>query len=244
MKIFLRTLYAIILILISTNLFTAIPTEPKLTCEGFFEASVSKCNDTLITHLANVFKEKSVKYAVIGGYSMLIHGIQRQPTDIDIIIPRTRGSFNHLQDVMTSIGFRSSLPIELNMKLDEHAGFNPESSLDFDFEVRSRGSTHLWDRSSLSLQTKKHSNMIYDFISSQKFRKSFLVWEFYKIDNPGIIVDVIATFDLSQLSTVNKTFRNTEIVVVSKEDLIYLKKTSPIVRDKDLRDIEMLKKSR
>lgn len=71
-------------------------------------------------------------------------------------------------------------------------------------------------------------------------KRNLIAWSFYNPRNPLEIVDIIITENLDDCTTVNKTLDGQKIKVLSKTDLIRMKKKSG--RPQDLIDIEALEK--
>ncbi len=67
-----------------------------------------------------------------------------------------------------------------------------------------------------------------------------IAWNFYNPIKPSQQVDIIITHDLSTLDFVTVNYQQTPIRIISKKDLIQMKKQSG--RQQDLLDIEALEK--
>ncbi|MCF6300675.1 MAG: hypothetical protein L3J52_06115 [Proteobacteria bacterium] len=70
--------------------------------------------------------------------------------------------------------------------------------------------------------------------------RNLIAWNFYNPTEPSEQVDIIITHDLSKLNFITVDYQNTPIKVISKKDLIQMKKDSG--RAQDLLDIEALEK--
>lgn len=90
------------------------------------------------------------------------------------------------------------------------------------------------------------SKLPIDAVSVYKFRdeyinnRNLLAWNFYNPDNPTDQVDILITHDVSDFKSEKFRVGDFEVKVISKNDLIKMKKASG--RDKDLLDIKELKK--
>jgi hypothetical protein len=79
-----------------------------------------------------------------------------------------------------------------------------------------------------------------------KFRKEYIenrnliAWSFYNPANLMEVVDIIITENLDNFKTVEKKLSNFKLKILSKADLILMKKKSG--RKQDLADIEVLEK--
>lgn len=70
--------------------------------------------------------------------------------------------------------------------------------------------------------------------------RNLIAWNFYNPIHPSEQVDIIITHDLAKLKSINIKYQDTMIKVLSKKDLIQMKKDSG--REQDLFDIEALEK--
>ena len=70
--------------------------------------------------------------------------------------------------------------------------------------------------------------------------RNLIAWNFYNPIKPSQQVDIIITHDLSKLDFVTINYQHTPIRIISKKDLIQMKKQSG--RQQDLLDIEALEK--
>lgn len=71
-------------------------------------------------------------------------------------------------------------------------------------------------------------------------RRNLVAWNFINAKNPTEVVDVIITYDVTELDTVDIQFEDVKIPVVSKQALINMKKAS--ARPQDLVDVTALQK--
>ena len=81
---------------------------------------------------------------------------------------------------------------------------------------------------------------IFNFKDEYINNRSLIAWNFYNPIKPSEQVDIIITHDLSGYRTINSSYQNTVIKVLSKKDLIQMKKDSG--RAQDLMDVEALEK--
>ena len=59
-----------------------------------------------------------VKYALVGGYAVALHGAIRGTIDVDIVVAMTRPSLERAEQALNDIGLQSRLPINAR---DVHA---------------------------------------------------------------------------------------------------------------------------
>lgn len=55
--------------------------------------------------------QHKVRYAVVGGYAVALHGAIRGTVDIDLVIGLEQAEFSRLQKAMEAIGLVSRLPV-------------------------------------------------------------------------------------------------------------------------------------
>ena len=81
---------------------------------------------------------------------------------------------------------------------------------------------------------------IYNFKEEYIKNKNLIAWNFYNANDPTDQVDILINHDISDFKAEKFLVRDLEIKVISKEDLISMKRHSG--RDKDLLDIKELTK--
>lgn len=81
---------------------------------------------------------------------------------------------------------------------------------------------------------------IFNFKDEYINNRNLIAWNFYNPIYPSEQVDIIITHNLDNLNSISISYQNTVIKVLSKKDLIQMKKESG--RDQDLLDIEALQK--
>lgn len=90
------------------------------------------------------------------------------------------------------------------------------------------------------------SRLPIDAVSVYKFRdeyirnRNLIAWNFYNKNDPTVQVDILITHDVSEFKSEKFRVGQLEIKVISKDDLIKMKKKS--AREKDLLDIKELTK--
>jgi hypothetical protein len=81
---------------------------------------------------------------------------------------------------------------------------------------------------------------IYNFKEEYIKNKNLIAWNFYNANDPTDQVDILINHDISDFKAEKFLVGDLEIKVISKEDLISMKRRSG--RDKDLLDIKELTK--
>ena len=65
----------------------------------------------LLYELTDAFEKAHLKYAVIGGYALALHGLVRATVDIDFILSLTQKDFELAEKVLAQLGLQSRLPV-------------------------------------------------------------------------------------------------------------------------------------
>jgi len=65
----------------------------------------------LIDRVVKSLSQHRVKYALVGGYAVALHGAVRGTVDIDFIIALNQRSYRQTEKALNSIGLKSRLPI-------------------------------------------------------------------------------------------------------------------------------------
>ena len=61
--------------------------------------------------VVDAFDKAKLKYAVVGGYALALHGIVRATVDIDIVLRLTLADFEKAESVLEKINLKSRLPV-------------------------------------------------------------------------------------------------------------------------------------
>jgi hypothetical protein len=149
-----------------------------------------------LINISTAFNKSGIKYALVGGHAVAIHGAIRGTMDIDFILSWELSNFEKTEKTLNKLGLVSRLPI---------------SAMD-----------------------------VYNFREEYIKNRNLIAWNFYNPTRPSEQVDIIITHNLDDIKTINVKFQSNKITVISKKDLIRMKKVSG--RDQDLHDIEALKK--
>ena len=119
------------------------------------------------------------------------------------------------------------------------------STVDIDFIIR-------WNKESLIKAEKvlnrlglvsQHpltASMVFQQRDQLMSEKQLIAWHFYNPENPAESVDILINSDLASFSTVDFMVQNERIHVISRKDLITMKKAAG--RKQDLEDIAALEK--
>lgn len=81
---------------------------------------------------------------------------------------------------------------------------------------------------------------VFQFRKEYIEKRNLIAWSFYNPRNPMEIIDIIITENLNNFSVIEKKIEKLKIKIISKKDLIKMKKKSG--REQDLVDIEALEK--
>lgn len=64
-----------------------------------------------IIELIKALKNYKVKYALVGGYAVALHGVVRGTVNVDIVISINKKTFKDAEKALMSLGLQSRLPI-------------------------------------------------------------------------------------------------------------------------------------
>lgn len=82
-----------------------------------------------IAKICNLFRERNIPFAIVGGYAVAFHGVVRGTFDVDVITEVSEENFLKIEAALTSIGMKSLLPVsasDLYANLDK---FKTEKNL-------------------------------------------------------------------------------------------------------------------
>jgi predicted nucleotidyltransferase len=65
----------------------------------------------LIYEVIDAFEENGLKYAIVGGYALAIHGLVRATLDIDFVLHLRPADFVLAEETLAKMGLQSRLPI-------------------------------------------------------------------------------------------------------------------------------------
>jgi len=63
-------------------------------------------------------EKANVKYALVGGYALALHGIIRATIDIDVVVRLSKKQLKAAEEAFKSIGLKSRLPIDAEQVFD------------------------------------------------------------------------------------------------------------------------------
>ncbi len=64
-----------------------------------------------ITDVARALLEHKVRFAVVGGYAVALHGAVRGTVDLDVVLALSESNYMAAERALVSIGLRSRLPV-------------------------------------------------------------------------------------------------------------------------------------
>jgi len=64
-----------------------------------------------VTDVTQSLEKNKVRYALVGGYAVALHGAVRGTVDVDIVITIDKKAFNDAERALISLGLQSRLPI-------------------------------------------------------------------------------------------------------------------------------------
>lgn len=83
----------------------------------------------LLTRLCKKFNEKSLKYAIAGGFAVALHGAVRGTVDVDIVLDLDEKNLTLCEEILKSMGFVSKIPVDANIILKNREMFIQEKNL-------------------------------------------------------------------------------------------------------------------
>jgi hypothetical protein len=64
-----------------------------------------------IEQVVRTLNKHGVRYALVGGYAVALHGAVRGTVDIDLVIGLDRGQYESTEDALRAIGLQPRLPV-------------------------------------------------------------------------------------------------------------------------------------
>ncbi len=119
----------------------------------------------------------------------------------------------------------------------------PRGTIDIDFIICQREEAYIAiERAfkSIGLQSRLPvtAKEVFQFRQEYIEKRNLIAWSFYNPQNPLEIVDIIITENLDDCTVIEKIYAKEHIRILSKKDLIRMKKQSG--RPQDLADIQAL----
>lgn len=71
-----------------------------------------------IEQLIDTLDRHKVKYAIVGGYALALHGVVRGTVDIDLVLRINRTNYKNAERALTEIGLVSRLPVGADEVID------------------------------------------------------------------------------------------------------------------------------
>jgi hypothetical protein len=65
----------------------------------------------LLYEITDSFQAAKLKFALVGGYALALHGLVRATMDVDLVLSLTENDFNLAQVTLGKLGLQSRLPI-------------------------------------------------------------------------------------------------------------------------------------
>jgi hypothetical protein len=66
---------------------------------------------TLLFRLVDAFKKNDIKYALVGGYAVALHGVLRGTVDIDLLTHLRAAELEKMEKALRSLGLQSRIPV-------------------------------------------------------------------------------------------------------------------------------------
>lgn len=65
----------------------------------------------LLYEIVDSFEASKLKYALVGGYALALHGIVRATMDVDFVLTLKQSEFENAEAALAKVGLQSRLPI-------------------------------------------------------------------------------------------------------------------------------------
>lgn len=75
-----------------------------------------------VRDVARALEDRGVRYAVVGGLAVNLHGIPRATYDVDIVVPLDAPSLQGCREALESLGLRCRLPLVLESLAGQPSG--------------------------------------------------------------------------------------------------------------------------
>lgn len=64
-----------------------------------------------IEQLIDALERHEVKYAIVGGYALALHGVVRGTVDVDLVLKISRSNYRNAEKALAEMGLTSQLPV-------------------------------------------------------------------------------------------------------------------------------------
>ncbi|HRQ59206.1 MAG TPA: hypothetical protein PLN31_17460 [Azoarcus taiwanensis] len=153
---------------------------------------------SFLSRVSNALDAAGVRYALVGGFAVALHGAVRGTIDIDIVLRWTLRDLEAAETALSSIGLVSRLPVT--------------------------------------------ADSVFRFRDEYIRNRNLIAWNFYNPQDLSEQLDIVISEDLRGKRTIRVDTRNGPVRVLSRKDLIAMKRASG--RPQDLADVEALEKLR
>ncbi|MGZ3745380.1 MAG: nucleotidyl transferase AbiEii/AbiGii toxin family protein, partial [Pseudobdellovibrionaceae bacterium] len=65
----------------------------------------------LLYQIIDIFDFSKIKYALVGGYALALHGVVRATVDVDLVLNLKQNDFERAEQALGKIDLQSRLPI-------------------------------------------------------------------------------------------------------------------------------------
>jgi hypothetical protein len=153
---------------------------------------------SFLSRVSKALDAAGVRYALVGGYAVALHGAVRGTVDIDIVLRWTLRDLEAAETALSSLGLVSRLPVT--------------------------------------------ADSVFRFRDEYIRNRNLIAWNFYNPQDLSEQLDIVISEDLRGKRTISVDTRNGPVQVLSRKDLIAMKRASG--RPQDLADVEALEKLR
>ncbi len=68
----------------------------------------------LLYKITDAFQKRKLPFAVIGGYALALHGIDRATMDVDLVLQLKLKDYTLAEEILNELGLESRLPVSAN----------------------------------------------------------------------------------------------------------------------------------
>ena len=68
------------------------------------------------------FQERNIRYVLVGGLAVLLHGIDRLTADIDLVVDLAPEQASKAVETLLALGFKANAPVDARQFADARCG--------------------------------------------------------------------------------------------------------------------------
>ncbi|WCL49213.1 hypothetical protein [Leptospira sp. GIMC2001] len=83
----------------------------------------------ILSRILPLLASAKIQYCIVGGYAVALHGVARGTLDLDIITELTESNLIKVEELLLTIGMKSSLPIDARMIVANRENYIKDKNL-------------------------------------------------------------------------------------------------------------------